>query len=507
MLARVSSAAILGLEAVGVDIEVDVSSRGLPSFIIVGLADKAVEEAKERIRSAIVNSGFDFPRHRVIVNLAPANIPKIGTFYDLPMALGILKASGQLSMPLKGIFLGELSLNGALRRVNGCLSAALYARKVNFKEIFIPEDSSPELTIIRDLTVYPVSSLKSLLLHFNKVKRISHLEFDEKSLVGHKEAELDFKDINGQERAKRALEIAAAGGHNLFFYGPPGAGKTMLARSLSGIMPSMTESEILEVTRIYSVSGSLEEKLVNYRPFRGPHHSVSRVGLIGGGSFPLPGEVSLAHRGVLFLDELPEFPRHVLEALRQPMEDGFVTIARSRGRFSYPAQFTLVAASNPCPCGFFGDPKQACRCSVAEISRYQKRLSGPLMDRIDIHVEIPAVPIMKLTQQNRGKPSSQVRDEVEQARKKQNKRFSSSRLICNAEMGSREVKKYCQLNNEAWSTLIQASERIALSARGFYRVIKVARTIADFADKAVITQDHINEAISFRSKNFIDRGI
>jgi len=507
MLARVSSAAILGLEAVGVDIEVDVSSRGLPNFIIVGLADKAVEEAKERIKSAIVNSGFDFPRHRVIINLAPANIPKVGTFYDLPMALGILKASGQLNKPLDGLFLGELSLNGSLRKVNGCLSAALYARGANVKQIFVPRENSLELAVIKKLTVYPALNLKSLLLHFNEVKKISCLKFNGDLLVGNRKIELDFRDIIGQERAKRALEIAAAGGHNIFFFGPPGAGKTMLARSLPGVMPSMTEAEILEVTRIYSVSGNLAEKLVSDRPFRSPHHSVSQVGLIGGGSFPLPGEVSLAHRGVLFLDELPEFPRHVLETLRQPMEDGFVTIARSRGRFTYPAQFTLVAASNPCPCGFFGDPKHACHCSISEISRYRKRLSGPLMDRIDIHVEVSAVPIRELNQQGDGESSAKVRDRVEQARERQKERFLDSRLVCNAEMGSREVKNYCRTSKLAWLALAQASERLALSARGFYRVIKVARTIADLEGREVINQDHMNEAISFRRQDFAGNDI
>ncbi len=502
MLARVSSAAILGLEAVGVDIEVDVSNQGLPSFTVVGLADKAVEEARERVRSAIKNSGFDFPGHKTIINLAPADIPKVGTFYDLPIALGILKASGQLKEPLEGLFLGELSLNGDLRRVNGCLPAVLYARKTKLKQVFIPWNNSNEAAIIRDFNIFPARNLKEILLHFNKVKSISVLKFNEELLLSQEEIELDFCDINGQNQAKRALEVASAGGHNLFFFGPPGSGKTLLARALPGIMPAMTEEEALEVTKIYSVSGNLNGNLINQRPFRSPHHSVSRVGLIGGGSFPLPGEVSLAHRGTLFLDELPEFPRHVLEALRQPMEDGFVTIARSRGRFSYPAQFNLVAASNPCPCGFYGDTKRACRCSPAEISRYQKRLSGPLMDRIDIYVEVPAVPPAKLTQKVTGKTSAQIRMGVEKARNKQRQRFLRTRLSCNAEMGSREVKKYCQMDNQSWRMLVKASENLALSARGFYRTIKVAQTIADLSGEDRISQDHLIEALSFRSQGF-----
>lgn len=506
MLARVFSAATLGLESRQIEVEVDVVERSFPTFKIVGLPDKAVEEAKERIRSAIDNSGVSFPRHKVIINLAPADLPKIGPSFDLPMALGILVASGQIP-PLdleKTLILGELSLDGAVRRVNGVLPMVMAAREWGFKQVFLPAANRQEAAAVGEITSYPVSSLKGLLLHFGGEKpfeKIAPLNFEE--ILSCQEAAVDFADIIGQDNAKRALVIAAAGGHNLFMQGPPGAGKTMLAQTIPGILPALTEEEALEVTKIYSVAGLLADQssLVAERPFRSPHHTISRVGLIGGGSHPMPGEISLAHRGVLFLDELPEFPRHVLEALRQPMESGQVIISRAAGSCLFPARFILVAAANPCPCGFLGDPKHPCRCLPGEIARYRKRLSGPLLDRIDLHLAVPAVEIKKLA--GKAPPdqetSKEAREKIEKARLRQRKRFLKTPLICNAEMGTREVKQFCFVEEEARQILGKAAERLHLSARAYFRTLKVAQTIADLAGEEKIKKDYIFEALQYRS--------
>lgn len=506
MLAKIVSGAVVGLDAVEVVVEVDIAAQGLPSFTIVGLPDKAVEESKERVRAAVKNSGAEFPAKRITVNLAPADLPKMGPAYDLPIALGILSASGQLPPLLeKALFLGELSLDGTLRHTNGVLSMALLARRKGGAKIYLPAIDAKEAAVIHGITVYPVASLLSLfhhLIHSHPIDPAIHISFS--SLKDAQVFDFDMGDIQGQEHVKRALEIAAAGGHNLFMQGPPGAGKTMLARTLPTILPDLTEEEALEVTKIYSITGNLPlgESIIKHRPFRAPHHTTSRIGLIGGGTHPLPGEISLAHRGVLFLDEFPEFPRHVLEALRQPMEDGIVSISRAAGTVTYPAKFVLVAASNPCPCGNFGSETKRCTCLPGAVLRYQKRVSGPIIDRIDLHVPVPAVKVEKLTSNSETKPetSKLMQQRVQRARKMQLVRLAKTRLMSNAEMNTRVVKELCPLPAEAVAFLRQAVTRLNLSARSYYRVIKVSRTIADLAQEKSINVPHVAEALQYRPR-------
>ncbi len=504
MLSKILSATLIGIDAHVVEVEVDITNKGLPHFSTVGLPDAAVKESKDRVRGALKNTGFNFPLKQITVNLAPADVKKEGSAFDLPIAIGILVSEGIIEPEaVEGYLLsGELSLDGRIKAVRGALSMAIRARDEKLRGLILPIHNAKEAAVVKDTTVYGFESLPELIEFFKGMNRVEPTYVDISAVMKENAVyQDDFSDVKGQEHVKRAIEVAATGGHNMLMIGPPGSGKTMLARRIPAILPEMTFEEALQTTRIHSSAGLLKngKPLVATRPFRSPHHTLSDVAMIGGGANPKPGEVSLTHNGILFLDELPEFKRNVLEVLRQPLEDGSVTISRALTSITYPASIMLVCALNPCPCGYLGDTRHQCTCSPHQVHRYRQRVSGPLLDRIDIHVEVPAVPYKDLSMDHCGEASEIIRNRLQKARQIQVSRFRKENIYANAKMRSRHIKKYCVLQPEARDIIEAAMHKLGLSARAYTRILKVSRTIADLTGTETITAEHISEAIQYRT--------